>query len=169
MTSIAKAIQNAVSFLSENPNEARYTDSYARAILGEDLRVVVEGPGDESVVTDMSAGVGGRAEGPSPGWLFRAAIASCVASTIGMEAAREGIVLGSLEVEVDSESDDRGILGMDPEAPVGPFSTTIRIRGQAEGVDEDRLRQVLEVGAQRCPVCDATKRAVEVRLEIETS
>jgi len=166
---IRESIENAVRYLSEHPDEARYTDSFARATLGEALRVEVEGPGGERVVTDMPSGVGGRAEVPSPGWLFRAAIASCVASTIGMEAAREGVTLRSLVVEVDSESDDRGILGMDEAVPAGPLSTRIRIRALADGVEEERLRELLERGAGRCPVCDATKRAVEVSLQIETS
>jgi uncharacterized OsmC-like protein len=165
---IKESIENAVRYLAEHPDEARYTDSYARARLGESLRVEVEGPGGERILTDMPRGIGGRADEPSPGWLFRAALASCVASTIGMEAARHGVALAPLEVEVDSESDDRGILGMEETVPAGPLSTRIRIRARAAGVDESRLREILERGAGLCPVCDATKRAVEVSLEIET-
>jgi uncharacterized OsmC-like protein len=166
---IKEAIENAVRYLAEHPHEARYTDSYARAALGEALRVEVVGPGGERMVTDMPTGIGGRAEEPSPGWLFRAAIASCVASTVGMEAAREGVALAELQVEVDSESDDRGILGMDEEVPAGPLSTRVRIRARASGVDVTRLRAILDRGAALCPVCDATKRAVPVSVEIETS
>jgi uncharacterized OsmC-like protein len=169
MAEIRESIENAVRYLSDHPDEARYRDSFARAILGEALRVEVEGPGGERIVTDMPGGVGGRAEELSPGWLFRAAIASCVASTIGMEAARESVALTSLEVEVDSESDDRGILGMDTSVPAGPFSTRIGIRARADGVEQERLRELLARGAGRCPVCDATKRAINVSLEIETS
>lgn len=169
MAEIRESIENAVRYLSEHPDEARYTDSYARATIGEALRVQVEGPNRERIVTDMSGGVGGRGEEPSPGWLFRAAIASCVASTIGMEAAREDVTLSSLEVDVDSESDDRGILGMDTSVPAGPLSTRIGIRARADGVEEERLRELLARGAGRCPVCDATKRAINVSLEIETS
>jgi uncharacterized OsmC-like protein len=166
---IRESIENAVRYLTEHPDEARYTDSFARATLGEALRVEVEGPDRAHIVTDMPEGIGGRAEEPSPGWLYRAAIASCVASTIGMEAEREGVALTSLEVEVDSESDDRGILGMDETVPAGPLSTRIRIRVRADGVEAGRLRGLLERGAGRCPSYDATKRAVEVSLEIETT
>ncbi len=169
MSEIRESISSAVHYLSEHPDEARYTDASARAKLGEGLRTEVEGPAGERISTDMPKGVGGRAEEPSPGWLFRAAIASCVATTVGMEAARDGSVLSSLEVEVDSVSDDRGILGMDESAPVGPLSIGIRIRARSDGVEESRLRRVVELGVQRCPVIDATKRAVEVSLEIRTS
>jgi uncharacterized OsmC-like protein len=169
MTDIRESIENAVRYLSEHPDEARYTDSFARATLGEALRAEVEGPDGLRLVTDMPAGVGGRGEEPSPGWLFRAALASCVATTVGMEAARQGIALRSVDVEVDSESDDRGILGMDESVPAGPLSTRIRIRAIADDVDRGTLREVVEQGAGRCPVCDATKRPVDVSVEIETT
>jgi uncharacterized OsmC-like protein len=165
---IKESMENAVRYLSEHPDEARYTDSYAHATLGEALRMEVTGPKGERIITDMPSGLGGRAEEPSPGWLFRAAIASCVGSTIAMEAAREDVKLASLEIEVDSESDDRGILGIDDTVPAGPLSTRVQIRGRADGVDEGKLRELLERGAARCPVCDATKRAVDVSLEIQT-
>jgi uncharacterized OsmC-like protein len=166
---IRESIENAVNHLSEHPDEARYTDSFARATLGEALRAEVTGPEGLRLVTDMPAGIGGRGEEPSPGWLYRAALASCVASTIGMEAARQSVALHSLEVEVDSESDDRGILGMDEAVPAGQLSTRVRVRAAADGVDEGRLREVLERGAGRCPSLDATRRAVDVSLEIETT
>lgn len=169
MVEIKESIESAVRYLSEHPDEARYTDSYARASLGRALRVEVEGPGEERIVTDMPGGVGGLGEEPSPGWLFRAAIASCVASTMAMEAAREGVTLTSLQVEVDSESDDRGILGMDEAVPPGPMSIRIRVRARAEGAEQGRLGELLERGAARCPVWDATKRAVQASLEIEIS
>jgi uncharacterized OsmC-like protein len=169
MAHIKESIEKAVAFLSENPSEARYTDSLATATLGEALRVEVQGPNGETISSDMPASIGGQGEHPSPAWFFRAGLASCVASTIGMEAAREGIELTSLEVEVDSESDDRGILGMDESVPAGPLSTRIQVRAKASGVDDGRLKEILETGAARCPVCDATKRAVDVSLELRTS
>lgn len=164
MSDVKRSIEQVVAYLTEHPDEARYTDSPATARLGESLRVEVEGPSGERLVADMPGAVGGEGEHPSPGWLFRAAVASCVASTIGMEAAREGIHLGDVEVVVDSESDDRGILGMDEGVPAGPLAMRIRVR--LSGDVSPRAVEVAERGAARCPVCDATKRAVEVSLEI---
>ncbi|MGH2685501.1 MAG: OsmC family protein, partial [Actinomycetota bacterium] len=83
MDEIKRSIDGAVRYLSDHPDEARYTDTVARARLTEALRVEVEGPAGEHLVTDMPNAVGGRAEEPSPGWAFRAALASCLASTIG--------------------------------------------------------------------------------------
>ncbi|HZD23083.1 MAG TPA: hypothetical protein VE569_06730, partial [Acidimicrobiia bacterium] len=69
MTDIKTSIEEAVGYLFEHPEEARYTDSFARATLGGSLRVAVVGPDGERITTDMPGAVGGRAEEPSPGWL----------------------------------------------------------------------------------------------------
>lgn len=167
MSEIRNAIEGAVEYLTQHPDEARYTDSVARATLSSSLRVDVEGPDGERLATDMPTSIGGRGEAPSPGWLFRAAIASCVASTVAMEAARAGVELISLEVEVDSESDDRGILGMDPAVPAGPLSASVRIRAAIQGVTPGDLGQILERGARRCPVFDATTRDVHVVIDVD--
>ena len=49
-------------------------------------------------------------QGAIDGWLLRAATASCLATLIAMEAALDGVELSSLEVTVDSQSDDLGIV-----------------------------------------------------------
>ncbi|HVM11062.1 MAG TPA: OsmC family protein [Actinomycetota bacterium] len=169
MEHISEAIAAARVYLEAHPDEARYTDTEARAVLEEDLRFRVTGPGEESVTTDMSTAVGGGGEHPSPGWLFRAALASCNGTLIAMRAAEEGIRLTELEVLVDSESDDRGIFGMDPQTPAAPLGIRVRVRVAAEGVDDARLREVVRWGVDHCPVCDAAKRPVEVTTEIDTS
>ncbi|MBI4259750.1 MAG: OsmC family protein [Actinobacteria bacterium] len=166
---IGAKIEGAVGYLTEHPDEARYTDSQAVARLGEGLRCTVEGPGGASLVTDMPQGVGGRGEHPSPGWLWRAAMASCTATVVGMRAAQRGIDPGSVEVTVDSESDDRGILGMDESVPAGPLSIRVHVRIEAPGLDTEQARELAEWGSGHCPVCEGAKRAIPVTLEVETA
>lgn len=100
--------------------QARSTDSAATATLVDRLVVRVTGPRGETITTDMVPSVGGTATAPSPGWLLRAAEASCVVTLIAMRAAVLGITLDELEVSVDSESDDRGLLGIDDDVPAAP-------------------------------------------------
>jgi uncharacterized OsmC-like protein len=159
MADIRTSIENAVRYLSEHPDEARYTDSAAIAVVEDGLRVRVTGPDGASAVTDMPTSVGGSGTAQSAGWLYRAALAACVATLVAMEAAREGIEPASLEVTVDSESDDHGILGMDPSVPAGPLSVRVHVR-------TDLPRAVIERAASRCPVYDATQREVAILLEI---
>jgi uncharacterized OsmC-like protein len=168
LADIRASVQAAVQYLSEHPAEARYTDSEATATLEDGLRFRVGGPTTEEVFTDMPAAVGGNDSAPSPGWLLRAAVASCVGTLVAMEAARAGLQLSLLDVRVDSESDDRGILGMDPSVPAGPLSMRIVVHIAAPGADATTLEQVARRGVDRCPVADAVQRAVETTVLIGT-
>lgn len=163
---IRAAIESAVGYLTEHPDEARYTDSIAVASIVDGLVVRVSGPDGSSITTDMSTSVGGTATAPSPGWLLRAAEASCVATLIAMRAATLGITLDTLEVTVDSESDDRGILGIDETVPAGPLSGRVAVRIGARGVDPADLEAIARWGVAHCPVCDALERAVPVSVEV---
>ncbi|HZA61014.1 MAG TPA: OsmC family protein [Actinomycetota bacterium] len=166
MGDIKGSIEKAIEYLSEHPDEARYTDTVATAVMEEGLRCRVDGPAGESLTTDMSKSVGGEESAPSPGWLFRAALASCDATLIAMRAAQLGVTLTRLEVVVDSESDDRGVLGTDPSVPSGPFSIRVRVDAAAAGAEPAQLRDIVEWGVDHCPVCDAAKRPVNVSLEM---
>lgn len=166
---IASAIANARSYLTANPAEARSRDSVATATVEDGLRVRVTGTDGSSLVTDMVAGVGGGASAPSPGWLFRAAYASCVVTLIAMHAAEEGWRPSMLEVAVDSESDDRGILGISADVPAGPLSIRVTVDISVPGVDPEIVRTTTEAVISRCPVHDAVARPVPVELEVRAS
>lgn len=162
---IASAITQAKAALAESADEARYRDSEAVATLEAGLRVRTDGPDGVSLITDMPTSVGGEASAPSPGWLFRSAVASCVASLIAMRAAEIGVDLRGLTVMVDSESDDRGLLGVS-EVPAGPLAMRVIVRAQGAS-DDATVREIIEWGKAHCPVCDAVERAVPVQLTIE--
>ena len=166
---IRDAIEAATGYLQENPDAARSTDSAASASLVDGLVVRVTGPHGESLTTDMVPSVGGTATAPSPGWLLRAAEASCVATLIAMRAAMLGITLTTLEVTVDSESDDRGLLGLDESVPAGPLRGRVAVRLAADGIESSVLDEMARWGVTHCPVCDAVERAVPMSIEIATA
>jgi uncharacterized OsmC-like protein len=165
---IRDAIEGARAYLTEHPEAARSTDSAATATVVEGLVVRTTSADGKVLTTDMVPSVGGTATAPSPGWLLRAAEASCVATLIAMRAAMLGIDLETLEVTVDSESDDRGLLGIDDGVPAGPLSGRVSVRLVAEGVDAAILGDVARWGVKHCPVCDAVERAVPMSLEVAT-
>lgn len=167
--SIQTAIRVASKYLAQHPEEARSTDSVAVATLVDGLVVRVDGPAGASITTDMVASVGGTATAPSPGWLLRAAEASCVVTLVAMRAAMLGITLDTLEVTVDSESDDRGLLGVDEDVPAGPLSGRVSVRLTAAGVDPTTLDEVARWGVTHCPVCDALERVVPVTIQVATT
>ena len=168
MSQIGDAVARASAYLSEHPDEARYRDSVATATLGRNLRVDVTGPGGEKVSTDMPRGIGGEATVPSPGWLFRAATASCVASLIGIRAATLGLDLdpGDVEVTVDSESDDRGILGLDDDIAAGALSMKVVVRISDGSVGHEAREAIARWALDHCPVADSAARPVPIELEV---
>jgi uncharacterized OsmC-like protein len=162
--SIAGAVARASAYLTEHPDEARYRDSAAIARLTDGLVTTVAGPGGERLTTDMPAGIGGTATVPSPGWYLRAAAASCVASLIAIRAAATGTELGAVEVTVDSESDDRGILGLDDSIPAGALSMLVAV--SIDGVRPETARALADWALRHCPVTDTVARAVPITLEL---
>ena len=99
----------------------------------------VEIEGGHTVVVDEPVAAGGTDAGPSPTRLLAAALASCVAVTIEMYAARKGWEVGRVEVDVD----------VDYEA-FAPRSFAVTLRLPAELSEEQRQR--LLVIATKCPV-----------------
>jgi uncharacterized OsmC-like protein len=168
-TTIGDAVRSAREYVRTHPEEARYTDSAATARLEVGLLVRVEGPGEAAVISDMPPSVGGTGKAPSPAWFLRAGHAACVVTLIAMRAAEEAVVLTRLEVVVDSQSDDRGILGAADDVPAGPLTTTVRIALAADGVADNRLREIATWGVAHCSVDDAVRRAVPVKVEISAS
>ena len=166
---IRSAIEAAASHFAANPDDAYARDSVATATLREGLVVQVVGPSGERLTTDMVQSVGGTGTAPSPGWLLRAAEASCVATLIAMRAAMLGITLTDLEVTVDSESDDRGLLGIDDSIPAGPLTGRVQVRLTADGVEAATLDELARWGVVHCPVCDALERPVPIKIEVSTS
>ena len=165
---IRAAIEGASAYLTEHPDEARYTDSLATARVEAGLRVRVDGPNGEVLESDMPAAVGGSGSSASPGWYLRASVAACVASLATMRSAQVGLQGFGCEVDVDSESDDRGILGLDATVPGGPLSMRVRLRMHAEGVELDRLEEIAVWAVEHCPASDAIRRAVPVHIEVTT-
>ncbi len=168
MEEIRSAIKKASGYLAENPDAATGTDAAATAVLEKGLRFRVEGP-DGAVTTDMSESVGGGASAPTPGWLLRASLAACDASTVAMEAARDGIELSELSVSVESDTDFRGVLGVDGGAHPGPLEVRTRIELAAPDATEEQLREIVRRAEERSPVRDALAREVSMTTEIVTT
>ena len=168
MSEIGDAVAKASSYLSQHPDEARYRDSAARARLGVGLRVDVTGPTGERLSTDMPLGIGGGATMPSPGWYFRAAAASCVASLVGIRAAAQGYMIApdAVEVTVDSESDDRGILGIDDQVPAGALSIKVVVRIDVPSLDRKTREGLARWAVDHCPVTDTVRRAVVLDVQL---
>lgn len=114
----------------------------------------------------MPTGIGGTASMPSPGWLFRAATASCIAALVGIRAAATGVMLERVEITVDSKSDDRGILGLDPDVPAGALSMRVAADVRARGLSDAATEALIRWAVDHCPVLDTVRRAVPIELVV---
>jgi uncharacterized OsmC-like protein len=85
-----------------------------------------------------------------------------------MRAAEQGLVLSALEVEVDGESDDRGILGIAEAVPAGPINMRVTIRA-VSAEDEGTVQDVIRWGMDHCPVDDAVRRSVPVEFHVHVA
>ena len=115
----------------------------------------------------MVTSIGGGGTAPSPGWLFRAAQASCVVTLIRMRAEMLDVDVGTIEVTVDSESDDRGILGIDPDVVAGPLSTRVVVRLGSTELPSEAVEAIVRWAVDHGPVTEATTRAVPLEIVIE--
>jgi len=168
---IAAAVQRVESVLQRRPATGIHDDAPATARWQTGLRVVACHANGTQMLTDMPTELGGSGDKATPGWLFRAGLASCLATCIAMKAAAEGIELASLEVLATSRSDLRGLFGMADStgAPVaaGPSEIQLRVRISAAGVSVERLRLLVEDSNRCSPVSAAARDAVAVAMRIE--
>jgi uncharacterized OsmC-like protein len=163
---VREAIEQISADIAADLNKAKARNVPATARLIEGLRCEVSGPTGQRMVTDMARALGGDASAPNPGWVLRCAWASCTATVIAMRAARLGVALETLEVTVDSDSDLRGILGLDENVGAGQHAvrTTVRIRGSA---DAQTLREIASWGEAHSPVGCTVRNSPACSLDIE--
>jgi len=163
---IREAIDKLAGVFAGNPEKAKVKNTPATARLTGGLKCEVTGPNNERVLTDMPPGVGGEGSGPNPSWLLRSGMASCTATVIAMRAAKLGIELKKLEVTVESESDQRGMLGLDDKvsAGLGGFRMKVKIAGDAPAA---QLKELVEWSDGHSPVGCTVKEAPACALDIE--
>jgi uncharacterized OsmC-like protein len=169
--SIAAALQRVATVLRRRPEFGLHDDAPATARWEGDTRVVVSHPNGTRLSTDMPVELGGSGDQVTPGWLFRAGLASCLNTSVAMAAAAEGIELTMLEVRADSRSDTRALLGMpDSEGkPVcaGPRDLHLMVRISARGVAPQRLRALVDDSLRCSPVPAAVATAIPMTLTVE--
>lgn len=165
---IQQSMETLARRFDGDPDLAKGADSRATATV-EGLRASAIGSHDVTMISDMPEDYGGSDTAPSPGWFFRAAIASCEAMVIVMRAEALGVALDHLEVTVGSESDARGLLGTDAEIPAGPLGAGISVAIGSQEASAGDLREIVRWSTEHSPLTDALERAIPTSLEIEVS
>ena len=163
---VRAALDTMARTLADNPAKARVKNTSATASLAEGLRFSVAGPGGEKMETDMPKGVGGSASTLSPGWALRAALASCTGTVIAMRAAKLGISLDKLDVTVDSDSDMRGMLGLDDKVSAALTGLRTRVALRAPNTTPAELEALVRWGDAHSPVACTLRQVLAGEVEV---
>lgn len=168
---VGVALQRARTVLTRRPSAGMHDDAPATAFWENGTRVVARHANGSQVLTDMPSELGGSGDQVTPGWLFRAGLASCAATSIAMNAATQGIELTTLEVHASSRSDTRGVLAMagaDGQLVyAGPCDVQLQVRISARDVAPERLRSLIEQSLRSSPIPTAVRDPVPMGLHIE--
>ncbi|WP_439519321.1 OsmC family protein [Hydrogenophaga sp.] len=168
---LAQALQRVQTVLERRPDTGLHDDAPASVRWSGGTRMLASHANGTVLPTDMPAELGGTGDQVTPGWLFRAGLASCAATSITMAAAAQGIELTLLEVKASSRSDTRGLLGMaDADGqPVyaGPGDVALAVRIAAPGASPERLCELVQTGVQCSPIPSAVRTITPLALDIE--
>jgi uncharacterized OsmC-like protein len=170
-TSIANAMQRVREVFARRPEAAMHADESAIARWEQGMRVVSHHANGAQAATDMPKELGGAGNEVTPGWLLRAALASCLATRIVMDAAQRGLDISRLEVAAESVSDVRGLLGM-PDAAgarifAGPRDVRLAVRISVRNAAKEAIRAMVEESHRCSPVSAALEAAIPVSLRID--
>lgn len=120
--SIRNALERNVKAVSLRPSVGQGT-AVTKVKWKDGLTCEAE-EGQWKLTIGMSEKYGGSNDGPNPGVYGRTALGSCLAMGYMMWAARLGISVRSLDIEIHADYDVRGELGVDDN--VRPGYTRIR-------------------------------------------
>jgi uncharacterized OsmC-like protein len=175
MQAVADAMARLERVLRRRPEAGLSDDAPALATWAgpqSALRVGCRHPNGREVLTDLPAELGGSGDQVSPGWLYRAGLASCATTSIVLLAAADAVVLTSLAVDVRSRSDARGLVGLrdkrDRVVSPAPVELRLVVRLKAEGAVPGQLESLVRRALERSPIpCAVSPNGLDVRVEVD--
>jgi uncharacterized OsmC-like protein len=156
---IRQIAERNVRLLAARPDRGHLRCA-TRARLVDGLRCEIE-EGPWKLAADLPAKVGGGDSAPTPGVLGRGALAGCLTIGIAAWAARLGVPLDGVEVEVQADFDARGELGM---GGVSPGYSEVRYVVSIESpASHDELERLIALAEGTSPYLDVFGRAIALK------
>jgi uncharacterized OsmC-like protein len=153
-STIRAIVERNVELLALKPARGQLTRA-TRARLVDGLRCEIE-EGPWKFAADMPAKAGGGETAPTPGALGRGALASCLTMDIAIWAARLGVPIDALEVEVQADFDARGELGMGDVRP--GYSEVRYVVAIDSHASRQQLDELIELAERHSPYLDVFGR-----------
>lgn len=135
---VREALERAAKAVSLRPAVGQGTAVTKVRLLPGLAAEAVEGPWRLTV--GMTEKYGGSEAAPNPGVYGRTALGSCLAIGYAMWAARLGVPLDALEVDIQADYDVRGELGVADEVRPGYLRMRYVVRIETPAAEADVLR-----------------------------
>ena len=113
---------------------------------------------------DLGDSLGGESAAPDPGVFGRSALGACLAQAYALWAATLDVPLDEIEVQVHSDYDSRGMLGIDGPSPGWTgLRYTVSVASSAPEAD---VRRVLDAADAHSPLLDDFSKSFEIGREV---
>jgi putative redox protein len=164
---VKEAVSNLAAAIRANPRLATGTTT-VRVHWQGGTQAIGRVRQFEPIVIDEPPAFGGTDRGPNPAELLLVALGACQELTLAVLAEQLGLQIESIEVEVQGELDLRGFLGIDRAVRPGfqRIEMTVHITSPEP---EERLRDLLDLADQLCPVSDMLRQPVPTETILEVS
>lgn len=158
-TKIREIAERNAEMLALKPTRGHLT-GVTTARSADGLRCEIE-EGAWKLAADMPVKAGGEETAPTPGMLGRGALASCLVIGISMWAARLGVPLDALEVEVQGDFDARGELGV---SDVSPGYQEVRYLISIDSpAPQKAIAELIETAERHSPYVDVFSRSQSMK------
>lgn len=162
---IRDRFERCAAALRLRPGVGRKT-ALTRVRLRDGLHCEIE-EGQWRFTAGLSKKAGGDGCGPDSGVLGRGALGSCLAIGYGMWAAKFGVELSELEVEIHADFDAAGFYGV-ADVPAGYLGVRYVVTVTSDASRDDIL-SVLDVAEAHSPYLDVFSREQDLRREVRIS
>ena len=124
---------------------------------------IEDGPWKLTAGTAESSG--GANRGPDPGTFGRGALGACLAMGYANWAARLGVAIDVIEVDVEADYDARGSYGL-ADVPPGYLEVRYRVHIESDAPEKD-IQRVLDEADAHSPWVDVYKRPQNLKRLVE--
>jgi uncharacterized OsmC-like protein len=148
--------------LTQRPAIGQKTD-ITKVRITDGLTCAIE-DGAWKLTADLAPKCGGNGLGPTPGTLGRAALGSCLAICYVMWAAELNVPLMQVEVEVQADSDARGMYGVgDTSAGYQEVRYVVSVKSPAPHAD---IMRVVDLAEAHSPYVSVFNQRQNVKRDV---
>lgn len=161
---IKTAIDRTVKVFEQKPSVARVTRKATARLVGG-LKTEVQ-EGEFKLISDMPEAVGGSNAGPNPGAFARMSLGACLVQGYAMWLSREDVPFDDINVEVEGDLDQAGMLGVNDGVSPGHDALRVKINVTSQAPLAE-IERVMELADNHSPIVHLVTKPVPVTWELK--